>query len=365
MEKIILTRKELYDLVWSESLTALSKRFNVTYSVLRRICTKMNIPVPPNGHWVKLRFGKPITVIDLPTGYEGVNEVQISPTESKDSVPNVLTITKKSAVDEIMSDKTLTLTVSQKLTDPDELVQTAQKQLMEYKYNKYNDNGMVRYEGALTIRVSRSNIGRALRFMNTLIKLIKARGHTIEAKYSQSIYIDDEHFYFKLMEKTKKGSPDPKWGFPRFESTGLLYFEIRGVFGRIWIDGKVLIEERLASIPAKIESTIYFWKENHRINEEAKLKREEQERIIRQQRERVEKEKAAFKDLYQQAKRWQRARFMREYIKAYEQDAIEKGGLTEEVKKWVEWAGAKIGWYDPLVKKNDALLTDIDRDNHA
>ena len=105
---------------------------------------------------------------------------------------------------------------------------------------------------------------------------------------------------------------------------------------------------------------ISFRQENHRINEEARLKREEQERIVREQSERIEKEKSDFKDLYQQAKRWQRAKFMREYLSAFEQDAIEQSGLTDEMQNWIRWANDKTDWYDPLVKKADTLLHHLD-----
>ncbi len=99
-----------------------------------------------------------------------------------------------------------------------------------------------------------------------------------------------------------------------------------------------------------------------RKNEESRRKREEQERIIREQQQRIEKERSNFKDLYQQAKRWQRARFMREYIKAVEDNAHEKGSLTVEIQNWLIWARAKADWYDPLVKSDDAILSQSDKD---
>jgi hypothetical protein len=201
---------------------------------------------------------------------------------------------------------------------------------------------MVRYDGAFTIRVSRGNIGRALRFIDTLIKLLKERGYNLDTKYTHSLYIDEVPCEFKLMEKTQKASQQEKWSFTRFETTGLLYFEIKGFGGRIWTDGKVLIEERMASILAKIESEVSEMLECWRQNAENKREREEQERIIREREERIEKERSDFKDLYQQAKRWQRARFMREYINAYEQNAIEKGSLTDEIHKWISWARDKV-----------------------
>ena len=258
-------------------------------------------------------------------------------------------------MEEIKNDKSLPLKVPKTLTNPEELVLAAQKKLMEYKYSKYHDNEMVRYDGAFTIRVSRGN-WKSSWFMDTLIKLLKKRGHNLDTKYTHSLYIDEVPCEFKLMEKTQKASQQEKWSFTRFETTGLLYFEIKGFGGKIWTDGKVLIEERMASILAKIESEISEMLECWRQNAEHKREREEKERIIREQCERIEKEKAAFKDLYKQAKRWDRAKFMREYIKAFEQNAIEKGGLTDEVRKWLEFAGAKIDWYDPLINRRDELL---------
>jgi len=349
MEKNTITRQELYDLVWKESLTSISKRINIPYTHLRKICSEFNIPIPPNGHWSKLQFGKPIKIIELPQNYQGENEIKLYPAKDDISNPEILTFQKKSAVDIIREDKPLQLKVPKKLTDPDELVQTAQKQLLGYTYNAYNDHGMVRAEGALNVRVNRHNIGRALRFLDALIKLIKERGHVIDTKYSRLIHIDGEHFEFKLMEKTKKSPTDDKWGSPIYESTGLLYFEIVGYTGRAWIDGKILIEEQLASILAKIESTICLRKENRRKNEEVQRKLEEQDHAIQGQHQLIEKEQSDFRDLYKQAKRWQRARLMRDYIKAVEVIAVEKGGLTDEVKKWIDWAKDKVDWYDPLV----------------
>jgi hypothetical protein len=361
MEKNTITRIELYDLVWKESLTAIAKRFNIPFTHLRKICSEMSVPIPPNGHWSKLQFGKPVEIIQLPQDYQGESEIKLYPDANDINNPKVLTFNKKSAVDLIKEDTTLPLAVPKKLINPDDLVVVAEKQLTGYTYNGYNVQGMVRSEGALNIRVSRGKIGRALRFMDTLIKVLKARGHRIEANYRHSIHIDDEHFEFKLMEKTEKGPPDSKWGLPTYENTGLLYFEIKGYMGRSWTDGKILIEEQMASILAKIESTIIFWKENHRKNEEARIKREEQERVILEQQQRIEKERSNFQDLYKQAKRWQRARFMRDYINAVEANASDNGGLTTEVQEWLKWATDKVDWYDPLINKEDELLTNKDK----
>jgi len=285
MEKITLTRQELYDLVWKESLIALSKRFNIPYANFRKICIKMNVPIPPNGHWSKIQFGKPIDIIELPQDYHSENEIELYLSTDDISNQEGLTFHKKSDVELIKEDKTLPLIVPIKLTNPDKLVEEAHKRLTEYKYNRYNDHGMVRSEdGALKIRVARENIGRAFRFMDTLIKLLRARGHNIVVDYNRaSAVIDGEKFDISLMEKCKKVTPDREGDSAIYEHTGVLYFTIEGYYGRHWMDGNVPIEEKLADILAKLEALAKREKEENQYYAEQRRIQEEQERIIREQ----------------------------------------------------------------------------------
>lgn len=52
-----LTRKALYDLVWAEPLTNISKRLEISGAELGKRCATANIPLPPNGYWSKLTHG--------------------------------------------------------------------------------------------------------------------------------------------------------------------------------------------------------------------------------------------------------------------------------------------------------------------
>ena len=69
-----LTRKELYDLVWSEPMTTICKRFGLSDNGLRKRCKSMNIPTPPLGYWAKLKYGKQVT--PLPFQQEETNATQ-------------------------------------------------------------------------------------------------------------------------------------------------------------------------------------------------------------------------------------------------------------------------------------------------
>jgi hypothetical protein len=54
----MVSRDELYQLVWSEPMTKIAERFNVSGSYLARICNLLNVPRPKRGYWAKFAVGK-------------------------------------------------------------------------------------------------------------------------------------------------------------------------------------------------------------------------------------------------------------------------------------------------------------------
>ena len=66
MENTILTRQELYDLVWGNPLSKLAKKYNLSDNGLRKVCKKLDIPLPKNGHWQKIQYNKKVIKEKLP-----------------------------------------------------------------------------------------------------------------------------------------------------------------------------------------------------------------------------------------------------------------------------------------------------------
>lgn len=60
--RLVFSRQEFYDLVWKESLLSLSKKYRISDVGLRKICIRMNIPLPKNGHWAKIYAGKSVPI---------------------------------------------------------------------------------------------------------------------------------------------------------------------------------------------------------------------------------------------------------------------------------------------------------------
>jgi hypothetical protein len=69
-----ISRKDLYDLVWSEPMSSVCKKFGLSDNGLRKHCKSMNIPTPSIGYWSKLRNGIKTEIIPLPV--ESASEKQ-------------------------------------------------------------------------------------------------------------------------------------------------------------------------------------------------------------------------------------------------------------------------------------------------
>ena len=66
----VLSREELYALVWSEPLLTLAKRFGLSDNGLRKRCKAMNVPTPPRGYWQNARHGRRPKLPALSRGHQ-------------------------------------------------------------------------------------------------------------------------------------------------------------------------------------------------------------------------------------------------------------------------------------------------------
>lgn len=55
---LLVTREELYELVWSEPMLRVGRKFGVSSSYMARVCNELDVPRPPRGYWAKLVAGK-------------------------------------------------------------------------------------------------------------------------------------------------------------------------------------------------------------------------------------------------------------------------------------------------------------------
>lgn len=67
----MVTREELYRLVWAMPMTRVSAQLGLSYDRLVRICVAMGVPRPAQGHWARLEVGRADPAPPLPAAEEG------------------------------------------------------------------------------------------------------------------------------------------------------------------------------------------------------------------------------------------------------------------------------------------------------
>ena len=361
METIELTRKELYDLVWAESLTSLSKKYALTYDGLKKLCINNNIPIPQNGYWMKLKYNKPVVIENLPSiAQEQSIKLVIRDKYSKISYDqSPYTILCK----QIGNDSKAPIKVPKKLTKPDILIQNTIELFNKRKKDRYYRNEKLDY---VSITVEEANFSRALLIMDTFIKLLRYRGHSFRRdrnNWGPNIVVKDVDFNFHLREVQKRIPPEKEYGSSTYTPTGILLIKIGESYKAIeWKDANIKLENQLVKVVAKIELLAEMelvWRENCRLHA---IKRAEEEKIKKEFQARKEKEIIKTKNLFSDAEKFDKATIYRNFINATEQRAIHENTLTEELKEWIKWAKEKADWFDPFINREDELLNEKDRE---
>lgn len=363
-----MTRQELYDLVWSKPVSTIIKEHPINVTAFKNICKKNDIPLPMNGHWQKLKHNKKVTIIPLPKWDKEIKDISLTEKLEGLSELNVL-------IKEIKNDKSLPLKVPENFTKTDKIIVRTKKYFSESAKIKYPKRIDEPKEGVFSISVSKSLERRAYLFADTLIKLVRARGHDVaivtDHKYHDyngtKLIIFGEYFNIRIREPDNRIMEKHErydWMEAKYYPSGKLTLQYdRRIYGNTWSDTKTkLLEDKLPNILAFFEIRAKRIKKE-RIESEIRRKENERKRKIEEEfRSKRDKELKAFKAVIHNSSRWQKAMDLRNYIKTVESNALENDKLTQELKEWLQWVKDKADWYDPLIEKEDELFDEVDRD---
>ncbi|WP_281239963.1 hypothetical protein [Flavobacterium praedii] len=354
METNELTRKELYDIVWSTPVSKLTQEYALSNDGIKKLCKQFEIPMPDGGYWSKLKFNKPFKREELHPISNEVDKIVLTIREEGNPV-NVdqtpLTIRTK----EIENDLKAPLVVPDKIEKPDILTIQTKDYWNESKGNVFYDKYKKLH---YPIRVGDKHRERSLRFMDTLTKLLRYRGHTIaKENHDTCILIDGIYIDFDLREATKRIPATTPHGFSEYIPTGELILKIGKYSGeKEWRDGKVKIEELLARIVAKLE---IYAQEKKKQEEASRLWRLQYDSELKRKEEikkRKDEEITKFNKLVALSEQHNKTILIRQYIEAVKQHAVNTNSLTPEKQEWIKWATDKADWLDPLINKRDDIL---------
>jgi hypothetical protein len=158
MDIVRITRKELYDKVWSEPLIKLAKVYHLSDNGLRKICKKHDIPLPIAGHWAKVQNGHKVTQ----RPFTGNHNEQIIINVQRSLISRTKNVTQKAEVP-IFG----TIIVPNEVQSFHPVVRSI-KQRMKEKYRYYNCAYHFK-----RMRLSKENWDRGMRIYDTALRAIE------------------------------------------------------------------------------------------------------------------------------------------------------------------------------------------------
>jgi len=372
----VIARTDLYEQVWVLSMPQLAKQFGVRYYTLTKACRSADIPLPPQGYWLKLQRGKAVVGRPpLPPTPMGQSEQIVIHTASKVAVA-ALVVDVGAAAEPTPQNR---IQVAERLHRPHQLVQSASVALAEakidYRGKRRSRIGNRTTPSALEVRVSPASQNRALRLLDALIKALEIRGYEVTAK---GVLIEGECVPIALIEKDIRtphvATPAelarkrqyswetiPAWDYA---PNGLLliysdaHFWKRPDIRKQWSEGRTArLEDMLDDV---VDGLAAIGSALRRRTDERRRETEmwaERERVRQEQARQARMEKARRENLFATADTWDRASRIRKLIAEIERRATaDNGPVTTEMSTWIAWAKGVADRTDPLEAGMGRLL---------
>ncbi len=375
-------REKLYDEVWTEPVSKVAKRYDVSDVAIAKVCRKMRIPVPGRGYWAKHQSGQKLQQTLLPK-FKNCPKVQrnlrkkhvvVEEQQIERLVPEAFTLQEQLLKQEASPEMKIIYDPEIKLTN--QFVKNTKKKLKEskkrisptYDYGRCHSPA----DDAFKVNIGPENIDRALAILQTLCGALKSRGYKISKKpekpsdnrqpqygyyhqretYPIYVFMLDTYISFKISESSKKyeiPKKDRKSSYDTYEyiPTGNLCFEIsdnpyESNARNKWKDGKrQRVENTLNDIIINMIKIATMKKEQEAQRAEKQKIREieaEKQREI----ERLAKiENARIDILLKDAERLVKYNQVKEYIEVMTAAGKKQHGenyTDSDFSKWVEWA---------------------------
>jgi hypothetical protein len=199
-------RDKLYEEIWSETVSKVSKRYGISDVGLRKICISLDIPVPPRGYWEKLAAGKAVNKPTLPPT-KGATTYRRS--VFKNPQDDELSLRTQARIDEDATHAPHVPTVSMQ-TSIDECLPLV-KRVAKKLDSKHRDSRAWPYcdgAGLMRVAVSSQNSLRALLVLNMLIETLTGAGYTLSTsgKEGKPAYVTllDSKLTFRVRERGRQ-----------------------------------------------------------------------------------------------------------------------------------------------------------------
>ncbi len=374
-----INRHDLYQLVWDVPMAQLARKFRMSDVGLAKICKKYDIPRPPRGYWAKKSAGIRTEKLSLP--HKDKNDViTIYPIRDDDQDSFNAYLEEKS----LLEDDIGKINVAKRLSNPHPLVEQTATILNQATPDQH---GLLKIKSqqCLNIIVSKKQLSRALRIMDSLLKHLNELGFDVSIRGGDSIVnIDDIEVEIGIREELKTEFKAPELDVKEYYHfrhsrdnqirvpSGNLCLSVLNFYSsdnlrKNWRDTqKKTLEEQLGKFMEGLMRLVAKQKEIIRLREEHQRQELERQKSLQEQKKRQEELQAQIAQectrvdgLIQDAENWKKSKVLKEFIAAVESAresgkcAYDPDGTWEE---WFQWARDQADRLDPLAPSPPSII---------
>jgi hypothetical protein len=357
---IKIFRGKLYDEVWAEPMTSLAVKYGISDVGLRKICKKMQIPLPPQGYHLRKskQQKQPLKVCsEVPQEYN----IHIS-------IPGPTKIQSEDFIPEVAFEKRTEnrIRVPAKLVRPHHITLLVSRAMEKQEPDSYGRIGLQ------AVSISPSSTTRVLRLIDAFIKALEKRPslRVLQRENTRDIQIEvlGERISIQFFEQAKRKIHEPTseeqkrkewWPIPKYDFFPSGELEVRAVrtYPEVLFreNGRRRLEDNLNQVVIRLIEFVLREKEN-RLQKEKDF---EERRLAEEKRkdlfEAIQLEKRRVHDLEVEAENWQRATKIRAYIEAVKNMAKEDP-KSDSLTTWFSWAQQQADRLDPLMESPPSIL---------
>jgi len=222
----------------------------------------------------------------------------------------------------------------------------------------------------LALEVGRDQWRRALRLLDSLLKALEKRGHSVsagtEAKPQTLLEIGGQTISLSLKERLDRSEHQltkeervrearSEWSWARpydYKPSGQLRFRADGLQGsgarHTWSDGRrETLEEKLGQVVVGIEAAAAFEHERRQRWAAQSAEWEKRRQAQEEERARQEQERQRVSELRAMADDWAAAARLRDFVLAAERHTAEVDN-SSQFRAWLAWARRAADKLDPL-----------------
>ena len=393
-----IKREELYEEVWSVPIVQLAEKYGLSDNGLRKVCKRLNVPIPWRGYWAKVEAGHKVKQTPLPTKAERTTtEFWRAPKRERTVADDADVEWLKGreafeadpahAIEVIATRKRWHAAIApltEALEQEAKKVEASRKAQEQYdkwpEWRKQREMGPDRmawfwYQNAgqllpatrhaTVARLSLAQLPRGLAILNAVAVAAVRRGFVVTLDDKKGRIVLEGHggeLELRMSEKTEQKTRkvkryDGKMADEQYRvPTGRLRLYVERGYGKVWTleeSAESALEMRLNAFFAGVWKQVVLCREKSR-EEEARRSREAALAAERAEAARLEHEAAARRAaeqkrreaLLEEVAAWRRANELRAYVAAVKEAAALRG--DEAVSDWVEWALGVASQMDPV-----------------